>query len=887
MHRFTGHAKVLHFVYRFSHRPLSSTKRFSECNISIENAMCHRRQLTGSPYVHLSSSKGSEEDVCRRKVLAMVRNNDCIRQLDNSQLASISVMMGSLLKSTSADLVTQVMGALRFMVHQHAETDAPATLAAVNEHLCCLRARARTGDSILSVKQWSKCIGNLRNFNSSDKHVVVFLQHAVLDLIGRAAALKSAHIGSMMFGMRYMSSSVVEVRQLVGYIAGLISDCPDEFSPQSISSMLYGIQSMSNDFPEMDRLLRAYTDAINHCRIAWGPQEVGNSLYGLKSMSSEGASCRDLLCALRHAVRRSKGLLNGQEIGNAVYGLNSMSSDVEEVSELLKALTEKIQKVFSCMSENEFSMALYGLKAMSEESPAVLALIAALLNQVKGRKCNFGPQNIANSLFGLQCMRANSDQVKSLITFISASSGSCREPFRSVELGSAIYGLKSMDASIPEVRQLVSMLGVKLRHVSGPVTALTLSNALYGLQNLDNTSAAVGPLMIVLAEKFSACPELFDARNIGNSMYGLRFMSTIANVPPLEYLLKELLEKISKSRSSLSGQALSNALYGLQSMGSDNMIVRDLLAAMITKIPSNVTFWSVQELSAALYGLQSCRSDCIEVQMLLRAIIAFIGSEPLDARGVGNSLYGLQNMNTNCVEVVQLLYILCSKIENCADVMPPQELGIALYGMRNMSSSISAVANILSFLRGHLMFLSSSDTLRDQYSTKALQDLCRYVRISSFASLGWWQDDIRDEMTLLADSLTAALNVDDGSFGPSDKEHQLFMQLKEYFSIYPLVSVTANEYLFDFEADIVIRIRGSVDCDQAVVVNIELDGGHHDYPAKKLFSYNRDSYLSEKHNVRVMRYRLEHIHKFGAADIALSIENEISAHGQYVNYKII
>jgi hypothetical protein len=66
-----------------------------------------------------------------------------------------------------------------------------------------------------------------------------------------------------------------------------------------------------------------------------------------------------------------------------------------------------------------------------------------------------------------------------------------------------------------------------------------------------------------------------------------------------------------------------------------------------------------------------------------------------------------------------------------------------------------------------------------------------------------------------------------------------------------LVSVTCEELLHGFEADIVIRWK---DADSVkTVYNIEIDGPTHDFVRKQRFCSLRDSYMNSVHSVRIVR----------------------------------
>jgi hypothetical protein len=70
----------------------------------------------------------------------------------------------------------------------------------------------------------------------------------------------------------------------------------------------------------------------------------------------------------------------------------------------------------------------------------------------------------------------------------------------------------------------------------------------------------------------------------------------------------------------LAGQAIGNALYGLQSMSSDKGEVREIILALILKIVRCNQELTGQNVGNMLYGLQSMSSDQEEVEMRCMAL---------------------------------------------------------------------------------------------------------------------------------------------------------------------------------------------------------------------------------------------------------------------------
>jgi very-short-patch-repair endonuclease len=82
----------------------------------------------------------------------------------------------------------------------------------------------------------------------------------------------------------------------------------------------------------------------------------------------------------------------------------------------------------------------------------------------------------------------------------------------------------------------------------------------------------------------------------------------------------------------------------------------------------------------------------------------------------------------------------------------------------------------------------------------------------------------------------------------SDFEETVFKMVK---NMLPTLTVSSNEYLSGFEADIVVRWCKGDDAGR-VLLNIECDGPSHDFPNKRRSTSLRDRVLAEA-GIRVVR----------------------------------
>ena len=86
----------------------------------------------------------------------------------------------------------------------------------------------------------------------------------------------------------------------------------------------------------------------------------------------------------------------------------------------------------------------------------------------------------------------------------------------------------------------------------------------------------------MLTTKAGGAAGALDAAGIGQCLYGLQSMNS--NHVEVRDLVAALTHHIQQSDSALDAQAVSNTLYGMKMMSSDHVEVRTLLSTLSTKI---------------------------------------------------------------------------------------------------------------------------------------------------------------------------------------------------------------------------------------------------------------------------------------------------------------
>ncbi|NBV42384.1 hypothetical protein EBR96_06420, partial [bacterium] len=152
-------------------------------------------------------------------------------------------------------------------------------------------------------------------------------------------------------------------------------------------------------------------------------------------------------------------------------------------------------------------------------------------------------------------------------------------PLRLRNLGSYFYTQTNKDIikffNSPSLRDhgdvyryLDQVLGTNPQHADANLDAVNISTIMHRIAKLNKGPFSKSPIifesqhLIALADKISRCPTDFNGQAIGNALYGLQRMSRSAGT---EAVLRALAGKI-KDIDDFSGQNIGLGLYGLQLM---------------------------------------------------------------------------------------------------------------------------------------------------------------------------------------------------------------------------------------------------------------------------------------------------------------------------------
>jgi hypothetical protein len=185
----------------------------------------------------------------------------------------------------------------------------------------------------------------------------------------------------------------------------------------------------------------------------------------------------------------------------------------------------------------------------------------------------------------------------------------------------------------------------------------------------------------------------FTSQGVSMTLFGLRSMSSESL--EVRNLLRALKPKVERCSEEFNVQEIGNALNGLKGMSSDHSEVRAILSALVPKVQS-CSELDAQAIGNALFGMKRMSSDHSEVRAMISALVPKVQScSKLDNQAIGNALFGMKKMSSDHAEVRAMILALVPKVQSCKEELKAQAVGNALFGLQGMSSDHPEVRALL------------------------------------------------------------------------------------------------------------------------------------------------------------------------------------------------
>ena len=629
--------------------------------------------------------------------------------------------------------------------------------------------------------------------------------------------MEGQNIGNALYGLRYMNSDCVEVKEILEALSPLIEKSPEIMNGQALGNSLYGLQGMHSKEPEVRNLLRILAKKIMDTSHKLKAQEIGNSLYGMKRMSSDVPEVRMIIDALVPKIRSSPEKLDSQAIGNSFYGMQNMKSGNDSIRSLLIVLLDKMESSRVTLDSQAIGNSVYGLQGMDSSEPEVRAIISTLTSIIESSSPNMNTKEVCNALCGLQKMNANCQEVKQLLLLLVDNLSMLRNSYGIQEISNALYGLQSMSSKYEEVRYTLCALYAKLKKNDLIVDPQGLVNCLFGIQSMRYPCTEVSGIIQVLNEKFITDNHPMTSQQIAYAIFGLQGQTNLD--PSTNALMNTLILKIASCNDEFTPLSICMILYGIN-LFEPSEILSSFLSVLTLKIHEMKSrFLDPYWLSAGIYGMQGIKSNSSEANAFILAFIEKIGypsneiinqsigsnslldSTYMSTEQISNAFFGLQEIiseeNTSAISLISLLMPHFERIVEQGDVFLFSQIANIAYSLLHFDSSHESIKRIYEIL-GNSFHSDCSATLKNllrisgQIRTKKYDDMVHYVQVHLSNHLSLFQvislpneksenklplGHLRDKLLKLIDFHIRLLNTSEGSMFPESQELQKFISI--------------------------------------------------------------------------------------------------------------
>jgi len=430
----------------------------------------------------------------------------------------------------------------------------------------------------------------------------------------------------------------------------------------------------------------------------WSPREISQALYGLQYMKSDDRRVLKYLSVMTTIVSSSLG---GESVEfydddeeDDDEGVEQVflddDDDEDEEDEGEGNEEEEDDEVAQELLDSPLTLipTSFSLSVFRDTTEQILAQhLLGSGDDGDADDLAFTAKEMTTILYSLRGMRSDVNEVRDFVGTLNGVIDRSKVAFDVQGAGNALYGMQGMSSEYPEVRRLVALVSRRVEGCTEPLDAQAIGNALYGLRSMRSDHAEVRALVRVLANLIHRSDATLRPQEVANALYGLQGMND--QHEEVRELLVALEDKVLRSRAgdggSLGPTEIGASLYGFQRMSGDSPAVRGLLAAVTTKMLNFKMRLNAQAVGNALWGLQGMGSEHAEVRDVVKVLARHVrAAEPLDAQAVSNALFGLQRMSTASAEVCQLLAVVAAKLEYCAQPLSKQEVNDAVVGLQGL-----------------------------------------------------------------------------------------------------------------------------------------------------------------------------------------------------------
>jgi hypothetical protein len=467
-------------------------------------------------------------------------------------------------------------------------------------------------DCIFSIDQFAQIVYGLQNNSASsleEQQLIAAIVEIPVDI-----SLKDMNVrqfSCLLYGLKSMSGSSLIEQQLLQKILRILTSAGENvrLNEQALCNVLFGIRYMQSSVPEVLQLkgfLASYIQRQEHLRL--NGLQVGVCCYALSENTANMKEERELLKAIgdqvgradrpvRSSLKRSTQL-PAQALANAYYGLRNLSGYHYEERYLMQQIADFFMN-YNCapLSGQSIAGSCFSFANMKvnryEEIQTLMMILTRHINDTPIKSLLINGSHLGSICFGLSRVTGNSLGEKA---FLSA------------------------------IAELIENVATK----SNPpnLTALNISSIFNGIRKLNPMHPQSQRLYRAILALTSTCSSSasmdFSSKTLGSICSGLAHITGKGSgdeVAMLDYVI-QIFEK--NPQVKLTGTAISQAISGLKSMTGEVLIEQKLIGLIADRIDRSE--YTASYMLYPMYidylfaGIQGLSGQSAEEKALLRHV---------------------------------------------------------------------------------------------------------------------------------------------------------------------------------------------------------------------------------------------------------------------------
>lgn len=472
--------------------------------------------------------------------------------------------------------------------------------------------------------------------------------------------------------------------------------------------------------PDSEKMLETISSVLKTVDLR--PDDIGNILYGSRNLVPSIKRSKffyAMVYMLSDKVRACKGKFTNVSIAKAFHGIQNMNSGHREARALIGAYADAIDQLNFKLSCRTVASIMYGMKDMyAYNSPQVSRLLVALTGVLTDSREEFQAREVA-CLYGLRNFTIEDPYVQPLLAALAKKVISCREVSPRA-FTTALYGLQRFTSDTPVVRELIFALYTAYDHKNVTMSSIDILNGMYGIKRMTDEYSEVRSILQVMAKGLQSYTGTFSAKEISGIYYSMKEMKWRSEeVATIHKLLNDHLE--TTPELSLTGEHISNIIFGLKSIGDNEQSRRTL--KLVLPFLQRLDTMEVKFIGACFMGIERIPLAVEEVRAIIRALIPIIRriETTMRSHSVGSIFRGLRNMTSEDPLSQELMEAIAEVLENSEGQLKCLCIAQAVQGLQHMSINIPCVRRSLEILMP--MIITSRDTFLPISLTTAIHSL--------------------------------------------------------------------------------------------------------------------------------------------------------------------